>query len=87
MALTAAARAKLPLPVHEYRYEAMLENGEVSLRAACAFLGIDCSAAMAEAASQPAADAADTWRRYGTQIAPALPALAPWIEAFGYAET
>jgi tetratricopeptide (TPR) repeat protein len=28
----------------------------------------------------------DQWRAYGDQIAPVLPVLAPWIEAFGYAE-
>jgi tetratricopeptide (TPR) repeat protein len=94
-------RRKLPLKVHEHRYEDMIADFGTSVRAACEFIDVEWNESMREFVtatnviaprSQSAAqvrrglysDGIGQWRRYGMELAPTFPILAPWIERFGY---
>jgi hypothetical protein len=94
-------RARLPLTLHEHRYEAMIDDFEGRVRAACDFLNIAWTEEMRDFSSKareaeirsPSAgqvrrplygEGVGQWRRYATQLAPALPILAPWVKEFGY---
>jgi Tfp pilus assembly protein PilF len=46
MQVAAVSREKLPLDVHEHRYEALVEDFDAETRAVCAFVGLEWSAAM-----------------------------------------
>jgi Tfp pilus assembly protein PilF len=46
MKLGEASRAKLPLAVHEHRYEDLVEDFEAQVRAVCAFIGVEWDEAM-----------------------------------------
>jgi tetratricopeptide (TPR) repeat protein len=101
MNLGLVCRGKLPLTLHEHRYEDMIRDFEGSVRSACDFLGINWTEEMRDFSSKareaeirsPSAgqvrrplydEAVGQWRRYATELAPALPILAPWVKKFGY---
>lgn len=101
MNVGALARAKLPLEVHEHRYEDMIADFDGRVRAVCDFLNLEWTETMrdfaekarAETIRSPSAaqvrrplysEGVGQWRRYATEMAPALPILAPWVKHFGY---
>ncbi len=101
MRLAEICRAKLPLDLHEHRYEAMVEDFEGTVRASCAFLGLEWTEAMrnfsqsartSEIRSPSAGqvrrglygEGVGQWRKYGAELGPLLPILAPWVAKFGY---
>jgi len=100
MRLVTLYREKLPLDLHEHRYEDLVADFDTSVRAVCAFIGIDWNDSMRNFAAAPrSVDArsasapqirrglysgAGQWRRYRDELAPILPILEPWIARFGY---
>ena len=100
MRLAELYRAKLPLDLHEVRYERLVTDFEGETRAACAFLGIDWSSSLNDFAAiartrqirTPSAaqvrgglySGAGQWRPYEKHLEPIMPILRPWIERFGY---
>ena len=52
MRLSELYRELLPLPLHEVRYESLVEDFEGTARAACDFLGLDWDAQMADFAAR-----------------------------------
>lgn len=54
MGLADAARAKLPLNVHEHRYEALVSDFDATVQAVCAFVGIEWTKAMRDFADHAA---------------------------------
>ncbi|MEN2786819.1 sulfotransferase [Sphingomonas qilianensis] len=100
MALTEAARERLPLAYHEVRYDRVVADFETSIRALAAFIGLEWTDAFREfdrtaqtrgvrtaSATQVRRglyDGRGQWRRYADELAPILPILAPWVERFGF---
>jgi hypothetical protein len=101
MALVATCRAKLPLAVHEVRYEAVVDDFDATVRDLLGFLGVGwdervrdyAETAKTREIGTPSASqvvlplyttARGKWRNYRAFLEPHLPALAPWVEAFGY---
>lgn len=100
MRLTALCLDRLPLTVHEMRYDALIADFDGVTRALCDFTGIDwtpelrrfdrtaarrgVSTASAGQVNRPLYDGTGQWRRYADHLAPVMPILAPWIERFGY---
>ena len=54
MRVGAASRKKLPLAFHEHKYEAMIEDFDVQIKAVCAFCGIEQNDAMHDFAKNAA---------------------------------
>jgi Flp pilus assembly protein TadD len=93
-----AAIAQLPLDIRIVRLEDLVGDFDGVTHALAAFLGLNWSPAVrdfaATAARRGATGAArfqhglvnstGRWRRYATELAPALPVLRPWIEHWGY---
>jgi hypothetical protein len=92
-------REKLPLDLKEVRHEDFLDDLEGSARRVCDFIGIDLQPQMLDFArserkvATPSAHqlraglnrtSVGQWRHYVEEMQPALGALAPWIERFGY---
>ncbi len=91
---------ELPLTVHQLRYDRLVADFDATTQALCDFIGINWSPALrafnktAEARGvgtlsvsqvrKPLYDGGGQWRRFETQMAPALPILAPWVEKFGF---
>lgn len=100
MALTELCRERLPLAFHDVRYDRLVTDFEGTVRAMAGFIGIDWTEAFRDfdrtaqtrgvqtaSATQVRRglyDGRGQWRRYATQLAPALPILAPWVERFGF---
>ena len=100
MRLIATARARLPLTVHELRYEDLIADFDAATRALCAFAGVPWDPAMrrfdktAKARGVATAsagqvrkglyDGSGQWRPFARWLEPAMPLLAPWVERFGY---
>ncbi|QYE34366.1 sulfotransferase [Polymorphobacter sp. PAMC 29334] len=100
MRLTALCRERLPLAVHDLRYEDLVADFDTTTRSLCTFTGIDwspdlrrfdrtatrrgVSTASAGQVNRPLYDGSGQWRRYADQLAPVMPILAPWIERFSY---
>ncbi|CAM3199877.1 hypothetical protein SPAN111604_09980 [Sphingomonas antarctica] len=92
--------AALPLAAHELRYEALVGDFDATTQALCRFIGIDWSDDLrrfdktaerrgVSTASQTQVrrglyDGRAQWRRYESELAPVMPILQPWIDAFGY---
>jgi hypothetical protein len=92
--------AALPLAAHEFRYERLISDFDGSTQALCAFIGIEWSEELrrfdktaerrgVSTASQMQVrrglyDGRAQWRKYEAEMAPVMPILQPWIEAFGY---
>ncbi len=100
MRLTQACIARLPLDVHELRYDALVQDFDTTTQALCAFIGVAWSADLRAFAQTAKArgvatasagqvrkglyDGTRQWERYRDQLAPVLPVLAPWVDAFGF---
>jgi hypothetical protein len=92
--------ARLPLKVHQVRYEDLVADFEREGRALCEFLGVAWTdklkdfAATDRAIATPSStqvrrglyeEGAGQWRNYAEPMATVIPILHPWIERFGYA--
>jgi tetratricopeptide (TPR) repeat protein len=99
MAFWALARERLPLDVHIHRHEAFIAEPKGQIAILAERLGLDpalignpADRARRGIASQSARQVAagvnrsglERWRRFERGLAPVMPVLAPWIEAFGY---
>lgn len=99
MRLADIYRRKLPLSLHEVRYEAFVTDFATESRKVCDALGLSWRADLADFARKaPAVDtpsmaqvarglyagAAGQWRAYEKQLSPILPLLAPWRARYGY---
>ena len=101
MRLTQASVERLPLEVHEVRYDALVRDFDATTRALCDFVGVPWSPALrsfdrtAKTRGVSTASAAQVrkglydgtrqWERYRDHMAPVLPLLRPWVERFGFA--
>jgi tetratricopeptide (TPR) repeat protein len=101
MELIELCRERLPLTVHEVRYEALVRDFDAETQALCAFAGLPWSEALRQfgataqrrgVATASAGqvrkglyDGSGQWRPYAHHFEPVLPILQPWIERFGYA--
>lgn len=101
MRLTETARERLPLQVHELRYEELVADFDRTTQALCDFAGLPWSedvrrfAATAEQRGVATAsssqvrkglyDGSRQWEPFAQWLEPVLPILQPWIERFGYA--
>lgn len=102
MRVAALFLEKLPLSAHRLVYERLTEDFEEEAGRACAFVGLEWNAAMADVAATASARPSHTpsasqlvrglyqgegqWRAYARHFEPIMPILQPWIERYGYAE-
>lgn len=100
MRLTELCREKLPLAVHEIRYDRLVADFEPTVRALAAFIGIPWTdaftrfertaqrrgvrTASATQVRRGLYDGRGQWRRYERELAPVMPILMPWVERFGF---
>jgi tetratricopeptide (TPR) repeat protein len=100
MRLTETCRERLALAFHEVWYHRLVADFEPTVRAMADFVGIEWTddfhafdktarsrgvrTASATQVRRGLYDGGGRWRRYGEQLAPALPILAPWVERFGF---
>ncbi|MFZ4688619.1 MAG: sulfotransferase [Polymorphobacter sp.] len=100
MQLQQHSLARMPNPVLELRYEALVADFDTVTQQLCAFLGVPWTEALrdfSETARRRNVNTASVaqvrrglyngggqWQRFAAQLEPVLPALAPWIRAFGY---
>lgn len=100
MRLTELCRERLPLAFHEVRYDRLIADFEATVRAMAGFVGLEWTeefrrfdrtartrgvqTASATQVRRGLYDGRGQWRRYAGELAPALPILAPWVEAFGF---
>lgn len=100
MHLIELCRARLPLTVHEVRYEGLVRDFDAETQALCAFAGLPWSDALRQfgataqrrgVATASAGqvrkglyDGSGQWRPYARYFEQVLPILQPWIERFGY---
>jgi tetratricopeptide (TPR) repeat protein len=100
MQLTEICRDRLPLAFHTVRYDRLVTDFDSTVRGMAAFIGIEWTDAFrdfdrtAQARGVQTAsvtqvrrglyDGRGQWRRYATQLSPALPILAPWVARFGF---
>jgi Tfp pilus assembly protein PilF len=101
MRLTELCRARLPLAVHEVRYDRLVTDFEATVRALAGFIGLEWTedflrfdktartrgvrTASATQVRRGLFDGRGQWRRYAALLEPFLPILAPWVERFGFA--
>jgi tetratricopeptide (TPR) repeat protein len=101
MKLAMLYREKLPLDLHEVRYELLCRDFETEARSAAEFLEVEWTPEMknfaATARNRPSRtpsarqlarglySGAGQWRPYARQLEPVMPILEPWLERFGYA--
>lgn len=93
---------KLALDVTYVRYEDLVANLEREAQRVCAAIGVEWQGEMknfAETARLSATPSglqvkkglyetgAGQWKKYERHLAPALPALAPWVQRWGYEKT
>lgn len=102
MRLVQHCRAYMRLSVHEVRHEALVGDFDRQVGAVLDLFGLDWDPAVRDFAARigerfrtPSdvqltrglSDAGiGQWRRYAGPLNPALPVLAPWVTAFGYAD-
>ena len=100
MALIELCRERLPLRVHEVRYEALVRDFDTETRALCNFADLPWSDALHQfgktaqrrgVATASAGqvrkglyDGSGQWRPFAKHFEPIMPIVAPWIEKFGY---
>jgi Tfp pilus assembly protein PilF len=100
MTLIELCRERLPLCVHEVRYEALVREFDSETRALCDFTGLPWSdvlrqfgktaqrrgvaTASAGQVRKGLYDGSGQWRPFTQYFEPILPILKPWIEKFGY---
>lgn len=101
MRLTGSAQERMPLHLHEVRYEDLVADFDTTTRALCDFVGLpwtDQVRRFATTAEQRGVTTASSsqvrkalydgsrqWEPYARWLEPVLPILEPWIEKFGYA--
>jgi tetratricopeptide (TPR) repeat protein len=85
MRLDALYRASLPLPRLEIRHEALAADFDTQSKALCDFIGLAWEPGLRDFASGPGrrSEGGSRWQDYAASLAPVLPVLRPWIEAFG----
>jgi tetratricopeptide (TPR) repeat protein len=92
--------ATLPLATFELRYPDLITDFDATTQALCDFTGVawtedlhrfdktadrrGVSTASQTQVRRGLYDGRDQWRRYADQLAPVLPILQPWIDAFGF---
>jgi tetratricopeptide (TPR) repeat protein len=99
MQLAEIYRAKLQLPIHELRHEALVNDFEPEVRRALDFMGLGWDPAVAEFARAPVVNVTPSasqigrglnregvgqWRRHAADLAPVSRILEPWVQRFGY---
>lgn len=100
MTLIDLCRERLPLCVHEVRYEALVRDFDTETRVLCDFAGLPWSDALhqfgATAQRRGVAtasagqvrkglyDGSGQWRPFAKYFEPVMPILKPWIKKFGY---
>ncbi len=100
MELQSASLARLPNPVHILPYEAIVADFDGATQRLCDFLGLqwsptlrdfsdtarrrDVSTSSVGQVRRGLFDGGGQWRRFAAEMAPVMPILQPWIEAFGY---
>jgi tetratricopeptide (TPR) repeat protein len=99
MQLAEIYRAKLQLPIHELRHEALVNDFESEVRRALEFMGLAWDPAVAQFARAPVVSVTPSasqigrglnregvgqWRRYAADLTPVLRSLEPWVQRFGY---
>jgi Tfp pilus assembly protein PilF len=100
MTLIEASRERLPLAYHEVRYDEVVANFEISIRALADFIGIawtdafhsfdrtaqkrGVQTASATQVRRGLYDGRGQWRRYADALQPVMPILMPWVERFGF---
>jgi tetratricopeptide (TPR) repeat protein len=67
--------------LHVVRHEAVEEDRQGEFRQLCEALGLPWTEHLGVFA---AGEGVGSWRRYKDQMAPVLPILAPWVQAYGY---
>ncbi len=102
MRLQRECLARLPNPVFELRYEELVADFDGVTQRLCAFLGLPWSVVLRDFSTTARRSEIRTaslgqvrrglyngggqWRRFAAEMAPVLPVLQPWLEAFGYAD-
>jgi cytochrome c-type biogenesis protein CcmH/NrfG len=102
MRVQQASVARMENPVLEVRYEALVADFDGVTKALCDFLGLPWSIELRDFGATARRRDVNTasvgqvraglfngggqWRPFAAEMAPAMPILAPWIEAFGYAD-
>ena len=92
---------RLPNPVLELRYEALVADFDTVTQRLCDFLGLEWTPALRDFSNtarrrnvttisvgqvrQGLFDGGGQWRRFADQMAPVMPILDPWVQHFGYA--
>jgi tetratricopeptide (TPR) repeat protein len=100
MNLIEASRERLPLAYHEVRYDQVVADFEISIRALANFIGIGWTdafhsfdrtarqrgvqTASATQVRRGLYDGRGQWRRYAEGLQPVMPILSPWVERFGF---
>ena len=100
MRLTGDAMERLPLAIHELRYEALVRDFEGATRALCDFAGLPwtpdihgfadtarrrgVATASAGQVTKGLYDGSRQWEPYARWLEPVMPILKPWIERYGY---
>jgi tetratricopeptide (TPR) repeat protein len=100
MGLIELCRKRLPLACHEVWYHRLIGDFEPTVRAMADFVGLEWTddfhafdrtarargvrTASATQVRRGLYDGRGGWRRYESQLAPALPILAPWVERYGF---
>ncbi len=99
MRVTETYVSKLDLDIRIQGYETLVSDFEGETRAICAFIGAPWDPAImtfsdraglvatpssSQIAKGLSTDGVGHWRNYRAQLAPVLPLLKPWVEAFGY---
>jgi tetratricopeptide (TPR) repeat protein len=100
MRIASAARDHLPMTIHLVRHETLVEDFEAQMRRTLSFVGLDWHEDVVHVAARASARAVTpsdlqlrrgltsegvgTWRRYHRAIAPVMPSLLPWVQAYGY---
>lgn len=102
MQLAEIYRAKLRLPIHDLRHEALVNDFEPEVRRALAFMGLAWDPAVAGFARAPVVNVTPSasqigrglnregvaqWRRYAAELAPISRIVEPWVQRFGYPPT
>ncbi|HEX4740274.1 MAG TPA: sulfotransferase [Caulobacteraceae bacterium] len=99
MQLSEIYRAKLQLPIHDLKHEALVSDFEPEVRRALAFMGLPWDPAVAEFAQSPVVNVTPSaaqigrglnregvaqWRRYAAELTPVCRVVEPWVQRFGY---
>jgi Tfp pilus assembly protein PilF len=100
MTLIELCKARLPLAIHEVRYDRLVADFEPTVRALAEFTGLEWTdafhafdrtarirgvrTASATQVRRGLYDGGGRWRRYRAQLEPVLPIIEPWVERLGF---